>query len=593
MGTPNLPPDNSESHALLIAALSYAKAGWRVFPLTPGQKQPPLVPDWPNLATTDERQIRTWWADHPRANIGIATGAASNLFVLDVDGPQGERSLAARFSDLPPTREVKTPRPGRHLYFCDPPPDVASSVGKLGPRLDTRVNGGYVVAPPSVVNGNAYTWTNPDASLRRVPPALLPSPVTQPTAISEGQRNSKLFHLASRLRGIGLGDEALREAIKAENQRCDPPLPEEELEETIFRSVLRYPEGAPAPTSTLAITAFADIEPEVVRWLWPKVIPYGKLTLLIGDPGQGKSFLTVDLAARVSVGGTLPDGSTVDAADVLLVFCEDGAGDTVKPRLKAAGADERRVHEVTVTGRDGAPRLLVVPDDLPPLQVVIEKTGARLVVLDPISAFLGEKVDSWKDDQVRRALVPISHLAEATGAAIVAILHLNKKSSANAVHRAMGSVAFTGVARSVFMAGPHPEDKELELRDQRKVFAPVKMNLTQAPRSRVFRIVEAEGVARVLWEDETRHSAEDVLTSQMGVQATPEGALETALQFLRETLAGGPRPAKEIFDLAKGQEISDVTLRRAADRGVIKRQEKDVTGKRCWTWALSDVKENF
>lgn len=138
----------------LAAALEYASRGWRVFPLWPGGKVP-LIQEWQHRATTDEATIRAWWARWPNANVAIATGAGSGLVVLDVDGPKGEATLArleAANGALPPTREVKTPR-GRHLYFDHPGGYVPCSAGLVGPGLDVRGDGGYVVAPPSVERG--------------------------------------------------------------------------------------------------------------------------------------------------------------------------------------------------------------------------------------------------------------------------------------------------------------------------------------------------------------------------------------------------------------------------------------------------------
>src|SRR3990167_6026346 len=140
----------------------------------------------------------------------------------------------------------------------------------------------------------------------------------------------------------------------------------------------------------LRLTPFSKIVEEQVQWLWPAVVPYGKLTLFVGHPGEGKSLASLDLAARVSAGRPLPDGSAVSPANVLLFFCEDGAGDTVKPRLRAAGADLAKVFEVRRRkDRDGTESLLDLSRDLHDLQIEVERTHAKLIVFDPVTAYLG------------------------------------------------------------------------------------------------------------------------------------------------------------------------------------------------------------
>ncbi|MEI6502612.1 MAG: bifunctional DNA primase/polymerase [Armatimonadota bacterium] len=149
---------------LLEAALDYAARGWAVHPC---KGKLPRINDWPNAASTDSEIISGWWAQWPTANIGIATGARSGIVVLDVDidpdkGIDGEASLAAleaKYGPSPETRQVRTGRGGRHLYFKHPGHLVQTRAGSLGPGLDVRGDGGLVIAPPSVhSNGNRYTW---------------------------------------------------------------------------------------------------------------------------------------------------------------------------------------------------------------------------------------------------------------------------------------------------------------------------------------------------------------------------------------------------------------------------------------------------
>jgi hypothetical protein len=336
----------------------------------------------------------------------------------------------------------------------------------------------------------------------------------------------------------------------------------------------------------LDVRSFDTIAPEDVSWLWPGVVPYGKLTLFVGEPGFGKSLLTLDVAARLSAGAEMPDGTRPSPAASLLVFCEDGAGDTVRPRLEAAEAVLPRVHHVQV---DGGEELLTLPDDLPQLGSVIIDKAARLVVFDPINVFLSSKTNSWRDADVRQAITPLARYAEEAACAVIGIMHLNKTMTANALQRVTGAGAFPAVARSVFLVGPHPEDKDLEAKDQRKVFAHVKGNLAPPPRSRVFRIRQSvNGQPVIAWEGETRHSATDMLGAQL-TGVAPDGKVEEAVAAIRSLLAKGPRTAREMYELLKARGLSESTVDRARKAaGIVARQEASGSGGKRWSWRLPD-----
>ena len=155
-------------------------------------------------------------------------------------------------------------------------------------------------------------------------------------------------------------------------------------------------------------TLLSEVEPERVEWLWPGRLPLGKLAVLDGDPGLGKSALTLDLAARVSAGLELPDGGRCGPAGAVLLSAEDGLADTVRPRLDAAGADTERIVALsTVEDRSGAEMTISLTQDLGTVRWAIGRIGAALVIIDPLMAFLSGKTDSHKDQDVRRALAPL------------------------------------------------------------------------------------------------------------------------------------------------------------------------------------------
>jgi hypothetical protein len=190
----------------------------------------------------------------------------------------------------------------------------------------------------------------------------------------------------------------------------------------------------------LGTESLDTIQPKLLRWFWHKRVPRGKVTVFGGDVGVCKSLVSVDVAARASTGRGYPGDEHVhEPVDVLMLFCEDGAEDTVVPRLMAAGADLSRIKRVTGD--------FALKEDLPFLrQTLSANPSIKLVVIDPASSYLGE-ANLEKEREIRAVLMPISQLAERLDATIILILHFNKRGDVKAIHRLLGAVAFSGVAR--------------------------------------------------------------------------------------------------------------------------------------------------
>ena len=234
---------------LLADALAYARRGWPVHPLR-GKR--PIIHGWPEVATTDESQVRELWTDHPEANVGIIGGPRSELLILDLDnkgskrGDDTLRTLEAELGPLPDTRVAQTPH-GRHFYFAHPNGRIPNSVGALGPGIDIRAEGGYVVAPRSVVNGNRYQWLAecepidfPIEWLARLSRQGLDA--ARPK-IPQGARNDTVFREACRLRGRNVSEEAAWDQLRHFNELvCRPPLDERELRRC-FEQAWKYPAG--------------------------------------------------------------------------------------------------------------------------------------------------------------------------------------------------------------------------------------------------------------------------------------------------------------------------------------------------------------
>jgi len=331
------------------------------------------------------------------------------------------------------------------------------------------------------------------------------------------------------------------------------------------------------------ITLLSDVQPEQVRWLWPGYIPLGKLTVIDGDPGNGKSTVMCDIAARVSAGRAMPDGGASDLdgpAGVVLLSAEDGPADTIRPRLDAAGADVTRVAllECAVSGERERGITLA---DLDHIEAAIATVNAVLVVVDPLMAFLGGETNSYRDQDVRGVLAPLARLADRTGTAIVVIRHFSKGQNANVLYRGGGSIGIIGAARVGLVVAPDPDEPD----GPRRVLAVAKSNLAMKPPALAYRLTEAaNGVASVVWEGATHHTAA-MLT---GPQADDEerNAQTDAASVLRDILADGARPADEVKAEAKRAGVSERTLWRAkAKLGIRARKEGFGDGAR-WHWEL-------
>jgi putative DNA primase/helicase len=225
------------------------------------------------------------------------------------------------------------------------------------------------------------------------------------------------------------------------------------------------------------------VKPQPVSWLWTYRLARGKVTLIIGDPGKGKSFLTLDMAARLSTGRDWPDGqpNVEPPSDAVFLAAEDGLADTMLPRLDAMGADTSRIHILLgVRDRVGEnERGFNFQTDLQELRAVIVEKKATLVVVDPVSNYLGN-TDAYRDTEVRQVLMPLVGLAASTGVAVVLVMHLTKDTKASALYRANGSVAFGGIARIVMAVGPDPDEPNPHLIGSLRVLATVKTNFRPA-----------------------------------------------------------------------------------------------------------------
>jgi len=323
----------------------------------------------------------------------------------------------------------------------------------------------------------------------------------------------------------------------------------------------------------------ASVTTRPVEWLWEGRIPKGKLTMLDGDPGVGKSVVTMDIAARVSTGRPFPDGAPCEVGNVLIVNLEDAADDTIVPRLKAHGADLARVFILPASVPDGhgGTRLLTIPDDITLLENKVLQREAALLIIDPVMTMLGG--DANKDQDARKALTPIADMADRTGVAVAGVRHLNKSVGLKAIQRGGGNMGLIGVARAGAFFAEHPDDNGL------RVMAPHKSNLAEKPPSLGYRIVTSEvhKTARVEWTGATTHDADSLAAGSM----TPheKSVLDEAVEFLRDLLGDAPVMAKQVFRDARDAGVAEITLRRAKTALRVRSERQGTEG---WAWRLPE-----
>jgi hypothetical protein len=407
-----------------------------------------------------------------------------------------------------------------------------------------------LILPDNDRPGEAYAGGVASALLRLDPPATVR--IVDLPGLPEGGDVVEWIE--------GHGDSAEPATMKAELERIASQagfarLDKRPNEDVSGEETKKNPAG-PEPV----LVRMADVAPEQVRWLWPGRIPLGKLTLLAGPGGLGKSMLTADIAARVSRGKAWTDGPVPPRGDVLLISAEDDPGDTIRPRLDAAGADVCRVFHlpgIRSTREDGEViEMSWSLSDCDMLATALNQMAdCKLVVIDPIGSYLGGRVDAHRDNEVRSALDPLKRLAAERGIAVVLVAHIRKGASAHADDMVLGSRAFTTLCRGVLHLVPDEQSKD------RRLLLPGKINIAKKADGLAFTIVDGP---RLEWEAEpVTQTADDHYTaaSRPGPDAD---ALKEAEDFLRTALAHGPRLTKEIEEEGReGYGLSRRTLERA------------------------------
>jgi hypothetical protein len=315
----------------------------------------------------------------------------------------------------------------------------------------------------------------------------------------------------------------------------------------------------------------SEVERKPVDWLWKGYLPLGMLTMLDGDPGTGKSTILLDIVARVTTASAMPDGAPglPGPRGAVILSCEDTVAHIIRPRLEAAGADIDRIRVLTGVYELDGDRLPHIKD-LKAIEQEIRSVDAAILVVDPLMGFLPANCDAHRDPAVRRALGPLTKLVERLHIASTFSRHFTKAGEVKAVYRGGGSIGLIAAVRVAFLVASDPNDAE------RRILAPVKMNLATMPSSLAYRIVghvvpadargPAVGTSRIQWEGATEHSASGLLAAeaeQLG-RTTKLGRAEAILH--KEILDQGRVAASRIEALAEEVGVSMSTFRSARKR---------------------------
>lgn len=580
-------------------ALYYARLGLAVFPIKPRSKHP-LTSHGFKDASKDQQQIEEWWSRWPSANIGIATGQASGGLVvidLDVDKEKGLdgrvtlREWEAEHGKLPDNTWLAITGRGGYHYFYRDTVIVKNRTG-IYEGVDIRGNGGYIVAPPSIhPNGRAYEWEQ-DPMLYPLAEAngtvrdfLFPAPeswdqqtLEMSNQIPSGERTTAMVKLVCSQQAKGLSDEAIRAAVRAENEaKCIPPLTDQELETEVFPALTRYQKGTapyqdkdfskrsnwnvqpPDKKPGLTVICLNDIEERETEWIWKPRIPKAKVTLVQGAPGCSKTTLLCRIIADLTTGR--PFLGEIDAYDgdnpftprkplnVLYQITEDDFSDTIKKRLRIAGADMSRIFNIDETEKP-----LTFAD--PRVKEAIEKWNIDVVVFDPLMSYMGADVQLNVGNSAREIMNHLVSLGQETGCTFIVAAHTSKQTSAEAINRLIGSIDFISSARSVLTVGRNPNC------ESQKALAHTKSNLGPLASTILYHLDYENGLVKF---DSFSNLTDNEIIAPKEPRGKGAPATEDAKDFLMEVLADGYATSKDVQDAAKMAGVSAGTLQKAKD----------------------------
>ena len=499
--------------------------------------------------------------------------------------PKPKPPRASTAEDLPTDRRERYARQALdtavQMIDASIPPSPTSSGTRHATRLKAaRLLGGYV-AGEVLTRQEAYdalqaaverNTTDVTRSMRTIADGLRHGEA-HPITIDQLEAERLDWLEAHRTTLAGQGRPAVPDMTGTAPGTQDAPAPDEERPQQTSPGT----SPPPSPRPRAIVVTMSDVEEEETQWLWWPYIALGTVCILDGDPGVGKTLLMTQLAASISLGHPLPDQQGVPClptggpAPTLLLSMEDSLTRTLKPRLVAAGADCTKIHALTSWCDAQGQEQIFTFEHLPFLEEAIQTYSPLLVVIDPVTAYMG-KTDIHRANEVQALMGKLTRLAERSNCAVVCIRHPAKPGQhiGKAIHRGLGSVGFIGTARTALFAESHPTDPAKALLGQ------TKNNMERHGRTQFF----TKERGHFQWGGVSRISAEMLGGSGRGPD--PQAGLE-ALFWLEHRLAGDlPWPATDIQEEADAEGLSKKLLFSASKRlGVIKKQ---LSGG--WTWRL-------
>ena len=318
------------------------------------------------------------------------------------------------------------------------------------------------------------------------------------------------------------------------------------------------------PIRKANLVCFADIEEKPVDWLWYPRLPLGMVCLFAGTPKVGKTFVTVAIAAAISRGAPLPLDESRGQGSVILLSAEDDPAKTLKPRLRAGGADMSKVHFLkSMLLQDGSEALPSLRTDLDAVRDAATAVGdCKLIIIDPITAYL-DGTDDHRAGELRGLLYPLSAMAEALNVTIILVTHLSKSSSQDAQQRVLGSVSYVAACRVNFLFAKDKDDPA----KRRRLMLEIGGNLTEEVPTLAYRIADSGEGAQIEWEQDTvPTSADDILAEEPPREREDPAEARECDEWLKAALSKGPQARKDLVREGKENGFTEWMLKRAKVR---------------------------